>query len=115
MTPEELLAYCLAKPGAWPDEPWEGDTVAKVADKVFAFIGNGESVGLKCGRNSDDAAEWRSRYPDDVVVSAYIGRYGWNRFTVGGAVPDAELREAIDASYDDIVSRLPRAKRPAAS
>jgi predicted DNA-binding protein (MmcQ/YjbR family) len=22
---QELLAYCLAKPGAWQDEPWEGD------------------------------------------------------------------------------------------
>ena len=25
---EDLLAYCLAKPGAWQDEPWEGDVVA---------------------------------------------------------------------------------------
>jgi 8-oxo-dGTP diphosphatase len=24
MKSEDLLAYCLAKPGAWPDEPWEG-------------------------------------------------------------------------------------------
>jgi len=30
MTWESLLAYCLAKPGAWQDEPWEGDVVAKV-------------------------------------------------------------------------------------
>ena len=27
MTWEDLLAYCLAKPGAWQDEPWEGDVV----------------------------------------------------------------------------------------
>jgi predicted DNA-binding protein (MmcQ/YjbR family) len=25
MTWETLLAYCLAKPGGWQDEPWEGD------------------------------------------------------------------------------------------
>ena len=30
MTPEELREHCLAKPGAWPDSPWEGDQVAKV-------------------------------------------------------------------------------------
>src|SRR5438067_12665720 len=30
MTWEELLAYCLAKPGAWQDEPWDGDVVVKV-------------------------------------------------------------------------------------
>lgn len=34
---EDLLTYCLAKPGAWQDEPWEGDVVAKVGDKIFAL------------------------------------------------------------------------------
>jgi predicted DNA-binding protein (MmcQ/YjbR family) len=38
-----VLAYCLAKPGAWQDEPWEGDVVAKVADKIFAFVGGLDS------------------------------------------------------------------------
>ena len=27
MTYRELLTYCLAKPGAWEDEPWEGAVV----------------------------------------------------------------------------------------
>ena len=43
---------------------------------------------------------------------AYIGRYGWNSFVVGSAVPDEELREAIDASYADVVARLPKSRRP---
>jgi predicted DNA-binding protein (MmcQ/YjbR family) len=52
MTWEDLLAYCLAKPGAWQDEPWEGDVVAKVGSKIFAFLGSGgaPSVGLIVGR-----------------------------------------------------------------
>jgi predicted DNA-binding protein (MmcQ/YjbR family) len=33
MTWDELLAYCLAKPGAWQDEPWGGDVVVKVVSK----------------------------------------------------------------------------------
>jgi hypothetical protein len=32
-TKDELLAHCLSKPGAWQDEPWEGDTVVKVGPK----------------------------------------------------------------------------------
>jgi len=40
MSRADLLAYCLSKPGAWLDEPWEGDQVAKVADKIFAFLGS---------------------------------------------------------------------------
>ena len=79
MTHDELVAYCLAKPGAEPDEPWEGDLVAKVGGKVFAFLGSGTGVSLKCGRDADEAAELRDAYPDSVTQSAYIGRYGWNR------------------------------------
>ena len=35
---ERWLAYALAKPGAWQDEPWEGDVVVKVSDKIFALF-----------------------------------------------------------------------------
>ena len=114
MSHDDVKAYCLAKPGAWEDEPWGGDHVAKVSDKIFAFLGSADSttIGLKCGRSAEDAREWRDQYPDDVTLSAYIGRYGWNTFVVGGAVPGDELREAIDASYDDVVSRLPKSRRP---
>jgi predicted DNA-binding protein (MmcQ/YjbR family) len=111
MKPDELLAHCLAKPGAWQDEPWEGDVVAKVGPKIFAFLGS--SLGVKCGRTRAEADEWLARYPDDASTMAYIGRYGWNTLQVGGAIPDAELLEAIDASYEDVLARLPKKDRPA--
>ena len=53
MTWEDLVAYCLAKPGAWQDEPWEGDVVVKVGAKIFAFFGSGTSVGVKCGASRE--------------------------------------------------------------
>ena len=114
MTWEKLLAYCLAKPGAWQDEPWEGDVVAKVGGKIFAFLGSGAapSVGLKCGASREAADEWLLRYPDDASVMAYIGRSGWNTLRIGGAIPDDELLEAIDASYSAVVSKLPKKDRP---
>ena len=46
---------------------------------------------------------------------AYIGRYGWNTLAVGGAIPEDELVEAIDASYDAVVAALPRKDRPTAT
>ena len=114
MTWDELLGYCLAKAGAWQDEPWDGDVVAKVGSKIFAFLGSaaGSSVGLKCGANRDVADEWLVRFPDDVAVMPYIGRSGWNTLRIGGGIPDDELLAAIDASYDTIVARLPRKDRP---
>jgi predicted DNA-binding protein (MmcQ/YjbR family) len=112
MTLQELLSYCLRKPGAWQDEPWDGDVVAKVGPKIFAFLGSGTSVGVKCGQSRDEADEWLHRYPDDASVMAYIGRSGWNTLRIGGAIPDDELLEAVDASYEAVVARLPRKDRP---
>ena len=114
MTHDELLAHCLALPGAWPDQPWEDDVVAKVHTKIFAFVGGGgASVGVKCGTTREEADEWLRRYPQDAAVMAYIGRSGWNTLRFGGAIPDDEILEAIDASYDLVVARLPRKYRPA--
>jgi predicted DNA-binding protein (MmcQ/YjbR family) len=115
VTWDELTAYCLAKPGAWPDEPWEGDVVAKVGPKIFAFLGSGEggAIGLKCAATREAADEWLARYPDDATVMAYIGRSGWNSLRIDGTIPSDELLEAIDASYDAVVSKLPKKDRPA--
>ncbi len=112
MTADDLLKYCLSKPGAWPDEPWDGDTVAKVGAKIFAFLGSETAVGLKCGPTREEADEWLIRYPDDAVVSPYIGRSGWNTLQIGGAIPDEELLAAVDASYDAVVRKLPKRDQP---
>ena len=118
---DELLAYCLAKPGAWRDEPWGDGVVAKVGPKIFAFLGvpagdaeEGErrSVGVKCGVSREAANEWLLRFPGDAAVMPYIGRSGWNNLAVGGAIGDDEILEAIDASYAMVVSKLPKKDRP---
>lgn len=111
MTYDNLVAFCLAKPGAWQDQPWEGDFVAKVADKIFAFFGD-DLVGLKCGANRDEADEWLLRYPTDAAVMAYIGRSGWNTLRLDGTIPGDELAEAIDDSYRAVVSKLAKSRRP---
>jgi predicted DNA-binding protein (MmcQ/YjbR family) len=117
LTPEQLLEHCLARPGAWPDFPWEHEhPVVKVADgrgggKIFAFLG-ATTVGVKAGDNRDEADEWLARYPDDAAVMAYIGRSGWNTLTVGGAIADADVLEALDESYARVVAKLPRKHRP---
>ena len=115
MTPERLRDHALSKPGAWPDQPWEGDHVAKVGPegqgKIFAFLG-AASVGVKAGATRDEADEWLARYPEDAAAMAYIGRSGWNTLTVGGAIPDDEILEAVDESYALVVSKLPKKHRP---
>ena len=109
-------AHCAAKPGAWPDNPWDHPhPVFKVGPgergKIFAFLGS-SGVGVKSGRTRDEADEWLARYPDDTSVMAYIGRSGWNTLRVNGAIPEEEIREAIDDSYALVVAKLPKKLRP---
>lgn len=116
VSPDEIASYALAKPGAWPDSPWENDRVAKVGPgergKIFAFLGT-DTVGVKCGPGREGAAdEWLDRYPDDASVMAYIGRSGWNDLALAGAIPDEELVEAVEESYRLVVSRQPVRDRP---
>ena len=115
MTWQDLLEHCLAKPGAWQDEPWEVDVVVKVGPKIFAFMGAEPAgmIGLKCGPTREVADEWLLRYPQDASVMAYIGRSGWNSLRIGGAIPGEELLEAVDASYQAVISKLPKKDRPA--
>lgn len=114
---DTLRSHALGKPGAWPDEPWEGDEVAKVGPgergKIFAFLG-ATTLGVKCARSREEADEWLDRYPGDASVMAYIGRSGWNTLRVGGAIPLEELVEAVDESYDLVVAGMPRKDRPQA-
>ena len=111
----DLSDYALAKPGAWADQPWEGDHVAKVGEaergKIFAFLGDA-AVGVKSGATRDEADEWLARYPEDASVMAYIGRSGWNTLRIDGAIPDDEIRAAVDESYAFVVAKLPRKHRP---
>ena len=111
MDADQLAAEALSQPGAWLDEPWEGDHVAKVGDRIFVFLGS-HQVGLKCGRTREEADELVAQYPGAVGPMPYLARYGWNTIALDGTISDAELAELLDASYRDVVSRLPKSKRP---
>ena len=114
MVRRDWTSYCLAKPGAWQDEPWDGDLVAKVGGKIFAFLGgNGPApaIGLKCG-DRETADLLVERYPGVVARSPYIGQHGWNIITLDGTIPDDEVAELVDTSYAMVVAKLPKKDRP---
>ena len=116
MDVHELQDHCLAKPGAWPDNPWDHEhPVIKVADgahaRIFAFLG-ADSVGVKAGHGREVADAWLERHPGAARVMAYLGRSGWNDLDLSGEIPDDELLDAVDESYRLGVEKLPRKHRP---
>ena len=112
-TPGGALAeHALGKPGAWADQPWEGDHVAKVAEKIFCFLGD-ETIGVACGTRAE-ADEWIAEFPDDAQRHALHRPARLEHPAGRRRHPRGTLREAIDTSYDLVVAKLPKAKRPTA-
>ena len=95
------------KPGAVEDYPF-GDEVAvfKVAGRMFALLPLGEvpgSVSLKC--DPDLAVSLRSRYAG-IRPGYHLNKRHWNTVTLDGSVPDEEVLELIEHSYDLVVAGL---------
>jgi predicted DNA-binding protein (MmcQ/YjbR family) len=52
----------------------------------------------------------RARYPA-ITAGYHLNKRHWNTVALDGSVPDEELLELIDHSYDLVVARLTRAQR----
>jgi predicted DNA-binding protein (MmcQ/YjbR family) len=109
---DRVIAECRAKPGAVEDYPFgDGVAVFKVGGRMFALVPLGPppaSVSLKC--DPDVAVDLRARYA--AITSGYhLNKRHWNTVVLNGSVPDEELLELIDHSYELVLARLPRASR----
>jgi predicted DNA-binding protein (MmcQ/YjbR family) len=109
---DRAIAACAAKPGAVEDYPF-GDAVAvfKVGGKMFALIplGTGPAdVSLKC--DPARALELRRQYAA-ITAGYHLNKRHWNTVQLDGSVPEDEVIELIDHSYDLVVAALPRDAR----
>jgi len=102
---DQLRTHALNHLGAWADEPWPGDHVAKVGKKIFVFLG-GEgsdvSVGVKLPRSLLFA-----RAQKFVTKMGYgMDKSGWvvARFGKGDEIPLALLRSWIDENYEVVAA-----------
>ena len=119
MTLQEIIDYCLKKPGAYLDYPFGPDfAVVKVKaasrekGKIFAqpFMLCGEpKVTLNC--TPDTADFYRSVYPGAVVRGWHcppVMHPYFNTVSLDGAVPDEELLRMIDQAYAAVVAKMPK-------
>ena len=112
MNLETFREYCLAKPGAEETTPFGPDNlVFKVAGKMFALAALDEvpaRANLKC--DPDRELELRDRY-EEVQPGYHMSKKHWNTIDLEGRIPERELKEMIDHSYELVVNSLPKAKR----
>jgi predicted DNA-binding protein (MmcQ/YjbR family) len=109
---DRVMAACAAKAGSVEDYPF-GDEVAvfKVAGRMFALVPLGlapGSVSLKCDPGL--AADLRGRYAG-ITPGYHLNKRHWNTVTLNGSVPDEEVLELVDHSYDLVLAGLTRTQR----
>ncbi len=117
MNHAELRAYCLARPAAEETIPFGPDTlVFKVMGKMFALMpaapaeGGELTIVVKCAPLRGELL--RETYP--AVTGAYhMNKRHWLSIAQDGSVPDDEVQELIDHSYQLVVQGLTRAQRAA--
>ena len=100
----KLLAFALTFPETREDHPW-GETVAKVRNKVFVFLGPEvpgypERITVKLDESHDHALSTEGAAPTGYG----LGRSGWVTVPTGGLALDL-LRDWIEESYRIVAPR----------
>ena len=109
---DQVMAACGTKPGSVEDYPF-GDEVAvfKVAGRMFALVSLGPapgSVSLKCDPGL--AADLRRRYAA-ITPGYHLNKRHWNTVALDGSLPDQEVLELVNHSYDLVLAGLTRTQR----
>lgn len=109
-----VRTYIGSKPGAWEDTPFGPDVlVPKVGKKMFAIIA-WKSDPLRLSLKGDPFLNEILREKYDAVIPGYhLNKRHWNTVVLDGSVPDKEVKDWIDASYDLVARSLTRKEQDA--
>lgn len=115
MNIEQARNYCLTLEGATESFPFDEESlVFKVGEKMFALLpldAEAPIISLKC--DPDIATELREKYR--AVEPAYhFNKKHWNSILLESDMNDDDIEKFITHSYQLVVSKLPKAKRPQA-
>ena len=106
MNLEVIRNHCLTKKGVTEELPFNGETpVYKVMGKMFllASLSYPVSINIKC--DPEKAIELRERYPS-VTPGYHMNKTHWNSVVLDGSVPNKEILNWIDDSYNLVVKGL---------
>jgi len=111
MERETLRDYCLSRRAAALDYPFGDDVmVFKVAGKIFALApaAGATTISLKC--DPVLAVMLRETYAA-VTPGYHLNKRLWNTIECDGSVPDDELLEMIDHSYEQVIKGMTKKER----
>jgi len=116
---QEIIDFCLTFPASYEDYPFDDITDPgkwtvmrhRTNSKSFALIyeRNGKlRINLKC---DPFEADFLRQAFEDVTPGWHMNKTHWNTITLGGDVPEDELKRQIGRSYDLIKPKPRKSKR----
>ena len=112
MTIETLRTFCRSLPGVTEDVKWGSDPCFSVAKKMFVAVNlePPHQIGFKC--TPESFAELVER--PGIIPAPYMARNLWvEEQSLGETLTRRELEALVRTSYDLVVAKLPKSKRPA--
>ena len=110
MNIEDARIYCLSKPNATEDFPFDETTlVFRVENKIFAItdLENTKWFCVKC--DADYAVELRDNYPQ-IAPAWHMNKKYWNQLDIA-ALSDKLFYSLVDHSYSEVLKKLPKKTR----
>ena len=107
MNIEDARIYCLSKPSATEDFPFDETTLAfRVENRIFAIVDleNTEWFCVKC--DADRAIELRDKY-SAIKPAWHMNKRYWNQLDIA-ALDDVLFFSLIDHSYNEVLKKLPK-------
>jgi predicted DNA-binding protein (MmcQ/YjbR family) len=109
-----LADHCGRKPGSTSGSPFgEEHRVFKVCGEIFAVLHVEESpVKITFKADPELTGLLRGQYPS-IQPARYFDKRYWSTLACDGTVPDDEVVELLDASYDIVFEGLRKSDREA--
>src|SRR5882672_10935105 len=114
MSIDSVRTFCLSLPAVTEDIKWGSDLAFSVGGKMFAVVNTEppHTLAFKC--TPEAFGELTER--DGIIPAPYLARAMWvQERTAGEVLGRREMEELLKASYELVVSGLPKSKRPGAS
>ena len=107
MNIEDARIYCLGKPGATEDFPFDETTLAfRVENRIFAIVDLEYTKWFCVKCNADYAIELRDKYPQ-ITPAWHMNKKYWNQLDIA-ALNDELFYSLIDHSYNEVLKKLPK-------
>ena len=112
MNIEWVRRYCKSMPHSTESVQWGNDLVFKIAGKMFAvLVLEPAKVWLSFKCSPEEFAELAER--PGIIPAPYSARYHWVALETEDALPPAEIKRLIGASYKLVLDKLPKKARAA--